>query len=188
LNLGQIKTKAIQIIRAYSNGGSLVGSGENSDYILSMNSFINDAQFDLSSIRPIVKTYKFPTLPDSQTQALKRFKMPSDFAGFKELKNGDFQFTSFDWEGKTMIIPVSYTGDFALWYYAFPAVYDATTPDSTELDIDLDLQQVIPYYVAGHVIIDENPSLAEFFLNEYNSKKNRQTVPKAITIENVFGW
>jgi hypothetical protein len=188
MNLGQIKTKAIQIIRAYSNGGNVVGNSENADYLLSMNSFINDAQFDLSSLRPIVKAYTLPSVPDSQTQAFKRFKMPLDFAGFKELKNGDYQFTNFDFEGKTMIIPTYYDGDFTLWYYAYPTVINNTTPDNTELEIDLDLQQVIPYFVAGHVIIDENPSLAQFFLDEYAAKKNKATIPRNITIENVFGW
>jgi hypothetical protein len=114
--------------------------------------------------------------------------MPSDFAGFKELKNGDFQFTSLDWEGKVMIIPAYMTGDFTLWYYGYPSVIDNATNDNTELEIDLDLQQVIPYYVAGHVIIDENPSLAQFFLDEYDRKKTKTTTPRSITIENVFGW
>lgn len=187
MNLGQIKTKVTQIIREYSNNGALIGSGENADYLLSMNSFINDSQFDLSSIRPIVKSIKLGE-PISSTGALKRYQMPSDFAGFKELKNGDFQFTSLDWEGKVMIIPAYLTGDFTLWYYGYPSVIDSNTNDNTELEIDLDLQMVIPYYVAGHVIIDENPSLAQFFLDEYASRKTKQTIPRAITIENVFGW
>jgi hypothetical protein len=187
VNIGQIKTKATQIIREFSNNGSLIGSGENADYLLSMNSFINDAQFELSSIRPIVKSYKLGE-PISSTGALKRYQMPSDFAGFKELKNGDFQFTSLDWEGKVMIIPAYMTGDFTLWYYGYPSVIDNATNDNTELEIDLDLQQVIPYYVAGHIIIDENPSLAQFFLDEYDRKKTKTTTPRSITIENVFGW
>lgn len=187
MNIGQIKTKAIQIIREYSNNGSIIGSGENADYLLSMNNFINDAQFDLSSLRPIIKKIILGE-PVSQTGALKRYQMPADFAGFKELKNGDFQFTSFDWEGKVMIIPKYYDGDFTLWYYGYPSVIDTTTNDNTELEIDLDLQMIVPYYVAGQTIIDENKDLAEFFLSQYERKKGKGTIPTSFKIENVFGW
>lgn len=169
MNLGQLKTKVTQIIREYSNNGSLIGSGDNADYLLSMKSFINDAQFELNSKRPIVKkiTLSEPTLI---TDNFKRYEMPGDFAGFKELKLDDYEFTSYDWEDKILVIPSCYNGIFNLWYYAYPTVINTDTADDTELEIDLDLQQIIAYYVAGHVIIDENPSLAQYFLDEYSTK------------------
>jgi len=187
MNLGQLKTKTLQIIREYSNNGSIIGTGQNADYLLSMNSFINDAQFELSSIRPIVKRAALGT-PIEETQLYKRYAMPSDFMGFKELKNYDYTFTDFDWEGKVMMIPKGYDGNYVLIYYALPTFIDNATPDSKDLEIDVDLQMIIPYFVAGHVMIDENPPLAEFFLNEYSMKKKITTIPQNIKIENVFGW
>lgn len=187
MNIGQIKTKAIQLIREYSNNGNLITENDNADYLLSMNSFVNDAQFDLCSIRPIIKKTVLSE-PIEVTGALKRYQMPTDFMGFKELKNGDYQFTNFDWEGKVMIIPAYYDGEFTLWYYAFPSVIDNETEDSTELEIDLDMQMIIPYYVAGRVIITENVELSNILLAEYEAKKKRTTTPSVMTIENVFGW
>jgi hypothetical protein len=127
MTIGQIKIKVTQIIREYSNNGSLIGAGENADYLLSMNGFINDAQFELAAKRP--------------------------------LKNKQF-----------------------------PDVIDNSTKDDKELEIDLDLQMIAPYYVAGHVIIDENPSLAEFFLDEYATKRSKIKTKATITsIANVYG-
>lgn len=187
MNLKQIKDKAIQIIRQYSNGGSLISEGENADYLISMNSLINDAQFELSSIRPIIKKAVL-SAPISTSDSLKRYDMPIDYAGFKELKRGDYEFTDFDFEGKVMIIPKYYDGEFTLWYYGYPILIDNDTNDNTELEIDLDLQMVIPYYVAGMTIIDENKDLADVFLSQYEAKKFKTTAPNKITIDNVFGW
>ncbi|MDF2675172.1 MAG: hypothetical protein K0R09_3444 [Clostridiales bacterium] len=127
MNLGQVKTKVTQIIREYSNNGSLIGAGENADYLLSMNGFINDAQFELAAKR----------------------KIPNK---------------------------------------AFPDLIDNSTADSKELEIELDLQMLIPYYVAGHVIIDENPSLAQFFLDEFATKTRKiKTKATITTATNVYG-
>lgn len=187
MNIGQIKTKAIQLIREFSNNGNLITETDNADYLLSMNSFINDAQFDLCSIRPIIKKATLST-PIEVTDAFKKYSMPSDYMGFKELKKGDFHFADFDWEGKLMVISAYYDDTYTLLYYAFPSVIDNTTADSTELEIDLDMQMVIPYYVAGHVIINENKDLADYLLAEYEAKKKKTTIPSVMTIENVFGW
>lgn len=127
MNVGQIKTKVTQIIREYSNNGSLIGAGENADYLLSMNGFINDAQFELAAKRPL--------------------------------------------KDKT-----------------FPDVIDTSTKDDKDLEIDLDLQMIVPYYVAGHVIIDENPSLAQFFLDEYEKKRRSIKTKATVTsVVNVYG-
>jgi hypothetical protein len=187
VNLGQIKNKAIQIIREYSNNGALIGSNDNADYLLSMNGFINDAQFELAAKKPIVKKYVF-NKPDSETSNFKRYVMPADFAGFRELKKDDFKFTDFEWEDRTLVVPARYEGEYTMWYCAYPAVLDESSSDSAQLEVDLECQQVIPYYAAGHVIIDENPSLSKFFLDEFERKKRLiKTAAEVSKVVNLYG-
>jgi hypothetical protein len=127
LNLKQVKDKVIQIIRQYSNGGTLISESENADYLLSMNSFINDAQFELATKRPILNKQ-------------------------------------------------------------FPDIIDNNTSDNVSLEVDLDCQQVIPYYVAGMTIIDENKELGELFLSMYERKKSSiKTKATRKPITNVYG-
>jgi hypothetical protein len=127
MNLKQVKTKAIQLIKQYSNNGTIITDSENADYLLSMNSFINDAQFELAAKRPILNKQ-------------------------------------------------------------YPDVIDNNTSDNTNLEVDLDCQMIIPYYIAGHTIIDENLELANYFLGEYD-KKMRAIKTKATRtpITNVYG-
>lgn len=178
MNIGQIKSKTIEIIREKSNGGSLIGSGDNADYLFSMPGFINDAQFYIANKVPVFKKLTLTT-PDEVTTKNNKYDMPDDFQGLKYIKLNDELFDDYDFEDDTLVIPICYEGTFKIGYYAFPAVIDDSINDNEELEVKLDLQMIIPYYVAGHVIIDENPQLAEFFLNEFESKLRR------IKIKNV---
>lgn len=170
MNLGKIRTKTIQIIREYSNNGVLIG-GDNKDYLMSMNSFINDAQFELIEKRPLIKKITLGNA-DEITETYNKYNMPSNFRSLKMIKLNDDIFEDYDFEYLTLIIPKVYTGIFNIWYSANPTIIDETNDDNTVLEIDEDLQMIIPYYAAGHVIIDENPSLAEYFLVEYEKKKS----------------
>lgn len=169
MKIGDIKTKATQIIREYSNNGSLIGSGENADYLLSMNSFINDAQFEIANKHPIIKKLILGE-PDEVTELNNKYNMPSNFKGLKNIKVSDYPFEDYEFEEDTLVIPKCYDGTFNLWYFANPTEITNSTTDNIDLEVSLDLQMTIPYYVAGHVIIDENPSLAQFFLDEYSTK------------------
>lgn len=171
LNIGQVKTKALQIIREYSSNGSLIGSGDNADYLLSMNGFINDAQFELCEARPIIASYLLPEKADSESTKYKRYKMPKNFKGLKEIKLDDETFTDDDWAYNYLVIPKCYEGEFVVWYFKFPDYIDNSIKDDVELEVDTELCNIIAYYAAGHSIVDENPDLAKDILQEYESKK-----------------
>lgn len=171
MNIGEIKTKTLQIIRQYSNSGTLISASDNADYLLSMNTFINEAQFELNTKRPIVK--KITLSNPVSTDYFSKYDMPNNFIGLKELKLNDYAFDDYAWEDKTLVIPNSYDGILLLLYYAEPTLIDNDTIDDADLEIDTDLQLIIPYYVAGHVFVEDNFDLSQFFLNEYTLKLKR---------------
>lgn len=63
MNLGTAKQKALQLIREYSNNGSIIGTGDNADYLLSMNNLADIAQKEIATYKKIQDQYTFSHMP-----------------------------------------------------------------------------------------------------------------------------
>lgn len=93
---------------------------------------------------------------------------------------------------KTFIMDYFYTGSFDIHYYKVPEDIDSSTTDATELEVYEGMaQEAIPYYVAGHMIADEYPSLAMMLLNEFQAiyEDLKTEEPNgAMYVHNTTGW
>lgn len=59
MNLGEVKNRALKLAAQYSNGGVTVSSGDNADYILRGNTFVDQAQKEVATMAKIHAKYSF---------------------------------------------------------------------------------------------------------------------------------
>jgi hypothetical protein len=131
--------------------------------------------------------YTFPSDNDVPDYVpLVKYKMPDDFYSLNKVENC----RHYSWEGKNLVVNYYYKGQITVDYNAYPSTILSTTPDTYEFEVDIDAQDLIPLYMAGHSILDENPSVATNLLNEYELKlsglkENREH--GTVTIQDVYG-
>lgn len=175
MKIKDLKTAALKIINEYSNNGNLISSSTNLDYTLRMNTFINEAQYDVARIRKISATYELPETPDRVTNLYNCYRMPADFMILKGVLQDEYPFSLGIWDDLTLKIPKQYTGTFEVTYYKYPVeITDETSDeyDLTESGFDPEAQTAIPYYVAA-MVVDVSPEMPDFttkFMNQYRAK------------------
>lgn len=128
----------------------------------------------------VLYAYSFPTDDDVMVyRPYVTYQMPSDFMELqKVIQQGDprtyAEMIAYKWEGKrTFVLNYYDLGSFDIHYYRYPTSVDSTTLDTYEFEIDTEAQEAIPFYVAGHCLMDENPTLGIQLLNEYQTKLSR---------------
>lgn len=144
--------------------------------------------------------YTFPTANDiPDYTAYVPYDLPDDFFELEEVvQRTDIQqyvnMGNYRFEGrKTIVLPYMFTGSFDVFYFAYPATIDDTTLDTYELEVDVEAQAAIPYYVAGHLLLSdvEQRSIGIMLINEYQAKLSnlRQfSYDGYMEIHNPSGW
>lgn len=198
MNLGQAKTTALQLIREYSSDGILTGESENADYLISAYKFADTAQKELAKLKKIYAVMQVTQVASAVTdvQTLKKYDLPADYMELQKVYFNDGKtvklFSDFQWLGKkTFAVSDAYDGVFDIHYYKYPTTIDETTHDDYEFELDVDAQEVIPFYIASKMVAIDNITLSVQLLNEYELKKS-QLITKdtfGITrVENSLGW
>ncbi|MCK9218286.1 MAG: hypothetical protein M0P77_10290 [Firmicutes bacterium] len=125
--------------------------------------------------------YGYSFLTDDDVPPFTRFNryfMPDDFYQLnKVVFDGNWRESKtyhttadFFWEQRNVIALNYYNvGAYSIFYFAYPKSIDDDTLDDYELEIDMEAQEAIPYYVAAHVLMDET-SLYTTLLAMYNNK------------------
>ncbi|MGL4107262.1 hypothetical protein [Clostridium sp. LP20] len=189
MNIKQLKDKTMQIIREYSTNGSIIGKGGNADYLLSVPTFLSEAENEISNKRPILDEMELKE-PIRATSKYIRFKKPERFKKVSEITCDDIHIGDYDVSVNEICIPKSYMGrDLVLTYIKSPKMFDNTVDDSYILEIDEDLHYITAYKAAGSVIMDENQEMANSFLKEYQSLLGSidSISTKKINIVDVYG-
>lgn len=188
MNLGTVRKRCLQRINEYSNNGNLVSEAQNADYTLRMNGFINDAQYVISKVRKIAKLFALAE-PDEVTELYNKYNMPTDFMELKRITLNELPFVG-KWENKTLLVNKNIEGDLVVSYYKYPTEITDTTADTFELELDVDAQTLIPYYVGGYIIFDEREDVGTQLLNQYEVMLSRlgSTPENGIQrIDSVYG-
>lgn len=200
MNLALLDTKILQLINQYSINGSLVDVESNKDYLLKTRNLIDTCQKELSNIRKIASVYhiELTGIADHGTSTDPKYKLyteivlPTDFKELKDiwLENTYYlPVTDYIFEGKTLLINSKLVGTLAINYYKYPTTITKDTIETQELEIDTDVQELIPYYVSGWVYLEDNSTIATMLLNEYEKKTNKiyDILPQTpVIIENIF--
>lgn len=166
MNLGEAKKKALSLMAEYSTDGVLIPDGENADYLLRMNRFASDAQMEISEKVGINTSYTFTQI-GSSADGYNKYPVTADFKEHRYIELNGKDFTNYRLRNKELLIPKSYDGTFEWFYYKNPTELTPNTPDTYEFEVDKNVQYLIPYFMGGMAIQDENVLLADRLLNMY---------------------
>lgn len=187
MNLGEAKTKAIQYIREYSNDGSLTPSADNQDYLLSMNTFANDAQEEIADKLGIEASYEIEKEAETGTGYTK-YDLPADFKEHRHINLDDEIFMNYRIENGKLLVPKYIYGTLEHFYYKKPTEITNDTADSHSFEVAE--TSAIPFYMAAMSVTDEKPETADQLLSMYQMKiarlkRKNNTFPN-VTID-VYG-
>lgn len=201
MNLSLLDEKILQLINQFSINGSLTPSENNLDYLLKTRNLIDACQKELAGIRKIPATFHI-VLDQIATHNLSvdhpdynlytEIVLPIDFKELKDISVENTFYTpvnDYKFEGKTLLVKSNLVGSLTVNYYKKPTTITKDTINTTELEIDVDVQELIAYYVGGWIYLEDNPTIATMLLNEYKEKRDKiyDILPQTpIQIENMF--
>jgi len=121
-------------------------------------------------------------------------EMPNDFKSIDQIINEypERQYSkdaNYKWEGrKDLYINYYYNGIVRVIYRPIPDVITALT-DTLQVD-DVTARTILPYGLAAHLLLDENPDVANFFQQRYEELKALVALKQPVseeTIINLYG-
>lgn len=158
MNLQVCDDKTIKLINDYSNSGNLTPSTDPNrlDYSLRFRSLQDTAQKEIAIFKKIQKYFTVLEADIVKTDAsFIEINMPQDYY---QMDKVEYDGGPIKWKtrGRRKII-VSKNTVFPIdvFYYAYPQEITDKTPNTYEFEIDIEAQEAIPYYVAAHVLMDE---------------------------------
>ena len=193
MKLGELKTYAIKLIDEYSNNANIT---DDEDIRLKLNDLFNIAQIEMAtSIRQIEKVFEF-SLPSDEYTAQEdeqyiSIPLPEDFFDINKIRfyPKDRRF-SLDYyiQAKNLKVNKNGVGKYELEYYAYPTVITEETTDEHELEVDLDAQMFLPYYVAADILKSDVSADYTSFEAKYNNKLEllKQKDRNTITINSLY--
>lgn len=150
---------------------------------------------ELSQNKKILKTKTLKDIIGTEEIGYEEYSLPSDLYQFKRIialdKDNIEVEPMFKTYGKNKIL-ISKESDakYILEYYAYPTVITEETESDFELEIDQDVQLILPYAVANDILKVDPSSDYSAFLSEYNRKLNafdsRKSVSSIVVEEGVL--
>lgn len=166
MNLGEAKNRALSLMAEYSIDGVRISDGENADYLLRMNTFANNAQMEISE-KVGIGASKIYVQQGTSEQGYNRYDLPSDFKQLRRVLYNDEQFTDYRIVNNQILFNKGISGSFEMLYFKNPTEITSETPDTYEFEVDKNTQHIIPYYLGGMAISDENATIGDRLLNLY---------------------
>lgn len=117
-------------------------------------------------------------------------QMPSDFKSIDQIINEypDRQYakdSSYKWEArKYLYINYYYVGNIRIVYRPIPSVISAMT-DTLEVD-DVTARTILPYGLATHLLLTENPDSASYFNSRYEELKALASIKQPVSEEGIL--
>ena len=172
MTIGEIKREALQIIDAYSENGYIVSEKEpeTADYLLRISGFINQAILRVITVYPLMKRLRWEELTSHTEEDGVHYVLPKDFLEIGVIQSsskeewgiGEYSIIGGELIALPRRCPVCY-------YRALPKRVKADAGESEEPEIAEAGGRLIPIYVAGMLIAEENPALSTRLLNQFES-------------------
>ena len=140
---------------------------------------------ELSQIKKILRTQTLKEIVNKTDVGFEEYTLPPDMYQLKRVialdkDNIDVQ-ANYKLIGKNKIL-ISKESDakYILEYYAYPTPITEETKKDFELEIDLDVQAILPYAVANDVLKSDPSSDYTAFLSEYRRKLDQLNTANAM--------
>ncbi len=136
---------------------------------------------ELSQAKKILKTKIIKEISGNTEEGYEEYSLPSNLYQLKRVialneKNQEVQ-PDYNKIGKKIYINKQSDANYILEYYIYPTVITDETDDDFSLEIDQDVQMILPYAVANDILKVDPSSDYTAFLSEYQRKlQNLETV------------
>lgn len=174
---------ALELIHQYSIAGSEIEPSYNNqdDYLHRIPKLVDDAQMYIATttarIREVVHLEE---LPRTERGGWVLYTLPSNFwqmygGGLIRFDGPDMQrYHRYKLFGKRQLaIPKEVDGLLSLEYYRYPTSVGPEPTDKTLLDNSEEAQLAVPYYVAAHLVMQDNAFAYSALFNEFEAKLAR---------------
>lgn len=140
---------------------------------------------ELSQIKRILRTYTLKEIANKTAVGFEEYTLPTDMYQLKRVialdkDNIDVQ-ANYKLIGKDKIL-ISKESDakYILEYYAYPTPITEETKKDFELEIDQDVQAILPYAVANDILKSDPSADYTAFLSEYRRKLDQLNTANAM--------
>jgi len=169
MTLNENKKVCLGLIEEYSPSNMYLTDDE--DIRNRLNLVYSTNYQEMSQKKKILKTKIYTITEDSN--GMTEYMLPSNMYQFKRLigldDNNERKSIAYDIIGKKIYIK-NEEGKYILEYYAYPEVITEETEEDFELEIDQDVQLILPYAVANDILkVDPSADYTAFY-NEYRRK------------------
>ena len=173
MTLGQNKKITLALIEEYSPTNKMLTDDE--DISTRLNLVYAPNYQELSQNKKILKTKTLKDIVNNTEIGFEEYTLPSDIYQLKNIialdKNNVEVEPIYKTIGKRKVL-ISRESDakYILEYYAYPSMINEETEDDFELEIDQDVQFLLPYAVANDILKVDPSSDYTAFLSEYKRK------------------
>lgn len=191
MKYGDIKRTILALIEEYTP--SVINYTEDEDILNRLPFLVNTAYQELASIKKIIATKMYTEIPDEEkTDKYTAYSLPSDLMQIRNVylldsdnkkQNSDYYLV-----GQNKIyINDNNAGKTVLEYYKYPTVINQDTKDTFYLEIDQDVQNILPYKVANDILVTDPSANYTAFSNEYQRQlqllDTRRNIPTVKLVE-----
>ena len=173
MTLRENKKIALALIEEYTKGQEQLT--DDTDIQDRINLLYAPAYQELSQNKKIIKTKVLKEIGEATDEdGYEEMSMPATLYQYKKIvawdKDGNTVTPDYKILGKKIYIKRSSDYQYILEYYAYPTVITETTPDDFELEIDQDVQLILPYQVANDILKVDPSADYSAFEREYQRK------------------
>ena len=188
MTLGENKKITLALIEEYSPNHPMLTDDE--DISTRLNLIYATNYQELSQNKKIIKTKIIKEIRGSTEEGYEEFSLPSNMYQLKRIvaldeKNREVE-ADYRTLGKKIFINRKSDAKYVLEYYIYPLVITEETDDDFMLEIDQDVQMILPYSVASDILKVDPSSDYTAFLDAYNRRLQSLDAKKeipSITVE-----
>lgn len=191
-HFGENKKITLALIEEYSPTNQYLTDDE--DISTRLNFVYATNYQELSQNKKILKTKTLRDITGETAEGFEEMSLPYDMYQFKRIValDGNNIEVQADYKiiGKKVYLNKKIDAKYILEYYAYPTVITEETEDDFYLEIDQDVQMILPYAVANDILKVDPSSDYIAFLSEYRRKSEtldtRRTMPSVVVEEGVL--
>lgn len=186
MTLGENKKITLALIEEYSPNNQYLTDDE--DIRARLNLVYAPAYQELAQIKKILKTKTLKEITGETSEGYTEYTLPSAMYQFKRIigldENNNVVEVPYRPIGKNKIyISNEVDANVILEYYAYPSVITEETSNDFSLELDQDVQMVLPYLVANDILkADPSADYTAFFREFQRKMESLDTSPTATTV------
>lgn len=192
MTLEENKKIALALIEEYSPNNQMLTDDE--DIAKRLNLVYSTNYQELAQTKKIIKTKILKEIKGETAEGYEELSLPSNMYQLKRVialdENNNEVEADFKTIGKKIYISKESDAKYILEYYMYPTVINEETDKDFVLEIDQDVQMILPYAVANDILKVDPSSDYTAFLTEYKRKlealDTRREIPSIISEEGVL--